>query len=58
MIYVFLLITLFSFIFAFRKKKPLFLSVPFATIGVYMIVQVAMVPLPFWETVKFIFSLR
>ncbi|MDE5414721.1 hypothetical protein [Alkalihalobacterium chitinilyticum] len=58
MIYVFLLITLFSFIFAFRKKKPLFLSVPFASIFVYLIVQVIMVPLPFWETVKFIFSLR
>ncbi|WP_209123339.1 hypothetical protein [Alkalihalobacillus sp. BA299] len=58
MIYVFLLITLFSFIFAFRKKKPLLLSIPFAAIFVYMIVQIAMVPLPFWETVKFLVSLR
>ena len=58
MIYVFLLITLLSVVFAFRLKKPLLLSVPFASIFAYLIVQIAMVPLGFFETLKFIFQLR
>ncbi|MET3507394.1 hypothetical protein [Halalkalibacter oceani] len=58
MLYVFLGITLLSIILAFRLRKPLILSVPFAAIFLYMIVQVAMVPLGFFETVRFIFGLR
>jgi hypothetical protein len=58
MLYVFLLITLLSIIFAFRLKKPLIMSVPFVSIFAYMVVQIAMVPLGFIETVKFIFGLR
>ncbi|MBU8905908.1 hypothetical protein [Desertibacillus haloalkaliphilus] len=58
MIYVFLAITVLSLIFAFKWKKPLLLTAPFALLFAYMIVQIAMVPLGFMETVKFIFSLR
>ncbi|MFC0471723.1 hypothetical protein ACFFHM_14775 [Halalkalibacter kiskunsagensis] len=58
MLYVFLLITFLSIVFAFRLKKPLLMSVPFVSIFAYMIVQIAMVPLGFFETVKFIFGLR
>jgi hypothetical protein len=58
MLYVFLLITLLSIIFALRLKKPLIMSVPFVSIFAYMVVQIAMVPLGFFETVKFIFGLR
>ncbi|WP_179295645.1 hypothetical protein [Bacillus sp. FJAT-45350] len=58
MIYVFLLITVLSLVITFWKKKPIALTAPFVLMGVYMIVQIAMVPLPFFETVKFIFSLR
>ncbi|WP_165763812.1 hypothetical protein [Halalkalibacter urbisdiaboli] len=58
MIYVFLLILLLSLIFAFRLKKPLLLTVPIATLFVFMIIQIAMVPLGFFETVRFIFDLR
>ncbi|MCM3714310.1 hypothetical protein M3202_09445 [Alkalihalobacillus oceani] len=58
MLYVFLGITLLAIILAFRLRKPLILSVPFAAIFLYMIVQVAMVPLGFFETVRFIFGLR
>ncbi|ARK32735.1 hypothetical protein [Halalkalibacter krulwichiae] len=58
MIYLFLLITVASLIFAFRLKKPLLLSLPFVSIFAYMIVQIAMVPLGFFETIKFIFQLR
>ncbi|ADC49419.1 hypothetical protein BpOF4_06805 [Alkalihalophilus pseudofirmus OF4] len=58
MLYVFLLITALSIFFAFKMKKPLMLSVPFAAILVYFVFQIAMVPLGFFETVRFIFDLR
>ncbi|MDQ0297840.1 hypothetical protein J2S78_000248 [Salibacterium salarium] len=41
-----------------KWKKPLLLTVPFAAMGLYLLVQVIMVPLPFWETVQMIFGLR
>jgi hypothetical protein len=43
---------------ALRKKKPIFLAVPFLSIFAYFLVQIILVPAPFMETVKFIFSLR
>lgn len=58
MLYVFLFITLLSIVFAFRLKKPLIMSVPFLAIFLFMIVQIAMVPLGFFETIRFIFGLR
>ncbi|MFC4737699.1 hypothetical protein ACFO4L_13930 [Bacillus daqingensis] len=41
-----------------RYKKPLLLTVPFFAIIGFVFVQVAMVPMPFWDTLKFIFSMR
>ncbi|MFB5662726.1 hypothetical protein [Alteribacillus sp. HJP-4] len=41
-----------------KYKKPLFLLSPFAAMAVYMVIAMAMVPLPFWETVQFVFSLK
>ncbi|GAE27247.1 hypothetical protein JCM9140_3375 [Halalkalibacter wakoensis JCM 9140] len=58
MLYVFLVITILSVVFTFRLKKPLLLSIPFASIFVYMIVQIAIVPLGFFETIRFIAGLR
>jgi hypothetical protein len=58
MMYGLVFITLLSVIGAVWKKKPILLTTPFALLGIYLIIQVAMVPLPFWDTVKFIFSLR
>ncbi|KHF38753.1 hypothetical protein [Halalkalibacter okhensis] len=58
MLYVFLIILLLSIIFTFRLKKPLLLSVPFVSIFIYLIVQIAMVPLGFFETIRFIMGLR
>ncbi|MGO4890216.1 hypothetical protein ACJ2A9_20915 [Anaerobacillus sp. MEB173] len=58
MIYLFLAITVLSLFFTLKMRKPILLTVPFATIFVYLIVQIAMVPMGFFETVKFIFSLR
>ncbi|CAM3610434.1 hypothetical protein J7I93_20520 [Bacillus sp. ISL-47] len=43
---------------ALRQKKPIFLAVPFLSIFAYFLVQIILVPAPFMETVKFIFSLR
>ena len=58
MIYIFLLLTVICLFFTFKLKKPILLTVPFASIFVYLIVQIALVPMPFFETIKFIFSLR
>ncbi|MDZ5471837.1 hypothetical protein SM124_08755 [Bacillus sp. 31A1R] len=54
---LFLLITAVCLILAIRKKKTFFLVVPFLSIFLYFIVQIILVPLPFFETIKFIFSL-
>ncbi|MFC5711497.1 hypothetical protein ACFPU1_01740 [Thalassorhabdus alkalitolerans] len=51
-------ITLLCIVGTIYFKKPLLLTVPFGVIGLYMVVQIAMVPLPFFETMRFIFSLR
>lgn len=58
MIYIFLFITVCSLFFTFRLKKPILLTVPFFSIFIYLIVQIAMVPMGFFETIKFILSLR
>ncbi|WP_230474418.1 hypothetical protein [Calidifontibacillus erzurumensis] len=52
------LLTIFCVIFAIRKRKVGLLVLPFATIFAYMLIKIIMVPLPFWDTVQFIFGLR
>lgn len=52
-----LVITGISLYIAFRKNKIIFLAVPFLSIFLYFLIQIIMVPAPFFETVKFIFSL-
>ncbi|MFC0525616.1 hypothetical protein ACFFGV_18695 [Pontibacillus salicampi] len=54
----FALITIGSVITAMRKRKPIIFVVPFAAVFTFMVIKVALVPLPFWETVQFIFNLR
>ncbi|WP_201714448.1 hypothetical protein [Rossellomorea arthrocnemi] len=54
----FLLITGGSIILALKKKRAFFLTIPFVSLFIYFIVQIAIVPVPFFETVKFIFSLK
>lgn len=51
-------ITIASVILGLRKKKPIFLLAPFASIFAFMLVKIIMVPMPFTDTVRFIFSLR
>lgn len=52
-----LAITGISLYIAFRKNKMIFLTVPFLSIFLYFLIQIIMVPAPFFETLKFIFSL-
>jgi len=52
-----LVITGISLYLAFRKNKLIFLAVPFLSIFLYFLVQIIMVPAPFFDTLKFIFSL-
>ncbi|SFM19637.1 hypothetical protein [Salibacterium qingdaonense] len=41
-----------------KWKKPLLLAVPFAAMGLYVAVQIIMVPLPLWETIEMIIGMR
>ncbi|MEH7443424.1 hypothetical protein AABM38_22850 [Heyndrickxia sp. MSNUG] len=52
-----LVITGISLLLAFKKNKMIFLAVPFLSIFLYFLIQIIMVPAPFFETLKFIFSL-
>ncbi|MGM0875073.1 MAG: hypothetical protein ACQEWV_09755 [Bacillota bacterium] len=54
---IMLAITGFSLVMSLRKRKPQFLLIPVLSLLLYFIVQIALVPAPFFETVKFIFSL-
>lgn len=52
------IITVLCVFFAIRKQKLALLSVPFAGIFGYLVIKIAMVPMPFWDTVQFILDLR
>ncbi|MBH0230673.1 hypothetical protein LCL89_14520 [Halobacillus yeomjeoni] len=51
-------VTILSVIFALRKKRPLFLALPLVAMITIAFIKIMSVPLPFWETVQFIFNLR
>ncbi|WP_456277469.1 hypothetical protein [Bacillus sp. AK128] len=53
-----LLITGLSVFFTLKKGKPQLLIVPFLFLFIYFIIEIALVPAPFMETVKFIFAIR
>ncbi|MFG6117457.1 hypothetical protein ACGTN9_20080 [Halobacillus sp. MO56] len=55
---IFALITVVSVVIALNKKKPVFLIVPFLSVFIFMLVKIIMIPVPFWETIRFIFNLR
>ncbi|WP_066174974.1 hypothetical protein [Bacillus marinisedimentorum] len=55
---VMIVLSIASFFFAVRKQRPQLLLVPLAALVLYVTVEVAMVPAPFFDTVKFIFNLR
>ncbi|MCP3031492.1 hypothetical protein LF817_09040 [Halobacillus sp. A1] len=51
-------ITIFSVIFALRKKRPILLTLPVLSLLSFAFIKILMVPMPFWDTIKFIFDLR
>lgn len=52
-----LVITGISLYLGLKKKRLVFLAMPFISIFLYFLIQIIMVPAPFFETLKFIFSL-
>ncbi|PSL45766.1 hypothetical protein B0H94_10621 [Salsuginibacillus halophilus] len=58
MLITFWVITLVMIVVTIKYKKPVFLLVPFGLLFGMLLVQIAMVPMPFWDTVEFIFNLR
>ncbi|UOR11623.1 hypothetical protein [Halobacillus amylolyticus] len=52
------LITVVSVVLALRRKKVIFMLVPLLGLFGFAFVKVLMVPMPFWETVRFIFNLQ
>ncbi len=57
MMYVILFIIGLSLFLSLRFKKPHFLLFPILSIFLYFVVEIALVPAPFFDTLKFIFSL-
>jgi hypothetical protein len=52
-----LVITGISLFMGLKHNRMIFLAIPFLSIFLYFLIQIIMVPAPFFETVKFIFSL-
>ncbi|MFE8701823.1 hypothetical protein ACFYKX_14580 [Cytobacillus sp. FJAT-54145] len=55
---ILLAITIVCLFLALKKKKTFFLVIPFISIFFYFLVQIILVPMPFIDTIKFIFSLK
>ncbi|MFS0865464.1 hypothetical protein AB3M96_22390 [Fredinandcohnia sp. 179-A 10B2 NHS] len=55
--YILLFITGISLFIAFKKKRPLFLLVPFLSIFIYFVIEIILFPAPIGETIRFIFNL-
>ncbi|MDC3414545.1 hypothetical protein NC797_16615 [Aquibacillus sp. 3ASR75-11] len=51
-------ITILSVYFGLNKKRPILFTLPFAAIFLFLLVKIMLVPIPFWDTVRFIFDLR
>jgi hypothetical protein len=52
-----LFIVIFSLFMAFKRKRPLFLLLPFVSIFGYFIFEIIRFPAPLGETIRFIFNL-
>lgn len=58
MLYVFIVLTLVSLIYALVSKRFIYLTVPVVSMLIYIAIKIVMVPLPLGETLEFIFGLR
>ncbi|MCC3356196.1 hypothetical protein [Bacillus sp. REN16] len=56
-LFLMLIIVGFSLFMAFKRKRPLFLILPFASIFAYFVIEVIRFPAPLGETLRFIFNL-
>lgn len=56
-LYLMLVIVGFSMFMAFKKKRPIFLIVPFLSIFIYFVIEIIMFSAPIGETIRFIFNL-
>lgn len=56
--YAFLVVIVLCIFFAIKKQRPILLSVPIFALAFYVIVEIALVPGSFIDTVKFIFTLQ
>ncbi|MGM0898892.1 MAG: hypothetical protein ACQEV0_13390 [Bacillota bacterium] len=52
------LITILSVVAGLKKRKIVYFFVPVVSVFAFMLIKVIMVPLPFTDTVRFIFQLR
>ncbi|WP_101842983.1 hypothetical protein [Halobacillus sp. Marseille-P3879] len=55
---LFSVITVVSVVLALKRRRPLYFVLPIASLLGFAFIKILMVPMPFWETVKFIFNLR
>ncbi|AQQ53100.1 hypothetical protein [Planococcus lenghuensis] len=55
---VFGLLTVVSVMLGIKKRKAAFFLMPLGAIFTFMLVKIILVPLPFTDTVRFIFSLQ
>lgn len=55
-LYLFIFATAVCLILALRMKKAIFLVIPFFSIFVYFMIQIILIPQPFMDSVKVIFS--
>ncbi|MDR4890175.1 hypothetical protein RGU12_21995 [Fredinandcohnia sp. QZ13] len=56
-LYLMLIIVGFSLFMAFKRKRPLFLLLPFVSIFAYFVFEIIRFPAPLGETLRFIFNL-
>ncbi|WP_010677158.1 hypothetical protein [Bacillus timonensis] len=56
-LYIMLFIVVFSLFMAFKRKRPLFLLLPFVSIFAYFVIEIIRFPAPLGETIRFIFNL-
>lgn len=58
MVWMFVVITVLSVFFGLRLQKKWLFTVPLIAIGGFMLIEIIKVPLPFWDTITFIFDLK
>ncbi|PPA69768.1 hypothetical protein [Jeotgalibacillus proteolyticus] len=58
LVWGFAIITAVSVVLGLRLKKKRWFALPFAVLAGYLLIEIIKVPLPFWDTITFIFDLR